>query len=77
MIQKNNMNWSYAIINNRIGEIYFNKDKEGRMELYGHCYVTEEQKSQMCKEERKFMEENIKGGKIIYRNKKYKVIKTQ
>lgn len=32
------MNWCFAIVNNRIGEIYFER-KGNRPEIFAHCYV--------------------------------------
>lgn len=67
------MNWCFATINNKIGEIYFEKNKKGQTKLLGHCYVKREEFK--SKQERKELEEDIKKFKIIYKNKKYKIIK--
>lgn len=35
------MSWSFAIINNRLAEIYFDeKDKKGKPKIWGHCSKT-------------------------------------
>lgn len=69
------MCWNFAIINNRLGEIYYKKDKNGKVKFQGHCYVTDKEKKEMCSEEKRCIKEDIKGVKLIYRNKKYKLIK--
>ena len=67
------MTWCFAIINNRLGEIYFDKKKNGQIKFLGHCYVKKEEFK--TKEEQCAIEEDIKKVKIIYKNKKYKLIR--
>jgi hypothetical protein len=67
------MNWCFAIVNNKIGEIYFDRSKSGRVSISNHCYVGKSEFKN--KEERKALEEDIKKFKVIYKNKKYKLIK--
>lgn len=69
------MSWCFAIINNRLGEIYFRKDKNGRAKLYGHCYVTKKEMKTKNKEELNCIKTDTAKGRIVYRNKKYKLIK--
>jgi hypothetical protein len=66
------MNWCFATINNRLGEIYFEKKKTGRIKFLGHCYIKKEDFK--IKKQRNVLEEDIKKFKIIYRNKKYRLI---
>ena len=66
------MSWCFAIINSRLGEIYFDRKKTGQIKFLGHCYVKKEDFK--IKEERNALEEDIKKFKIIYKNKKYKII---
>ena len=68
------MNWSFAIINNRLGEIYFDRNKNGKIKFLGHCYVKWDDFK--LKAELKAIDQDIKNAKFIYRNKKYKVVKT-
>lgn len=68
------MCWNFAIINNRLGEIYYKKDKNGKVKFQGHCYVTKKEIEAMSKQEKRCMEADIKKGRIIYRNKKYKLV---
>lgn len=65
------MGWCFAIINGRLGEIYFDKKKNGQIKIWGHCYVKREGFS---KQEQKWIDEDIKKTKVVYRNKKYKLI---
>lgn len=67
------MSWCFAIINNKPGEIYFERSKSGRVKFWGHCYVGKEDFK--TKEERSALEKDIKKFKIVYRNKNYKLIK--
>ncbi len=66
------MNWCFAIINNKLGEIYFERKKTGRIKFLGHCLV--EREDFTVKQEQKCIDEDIKKVKIIYRNKNYKII---
>lgn len=67
------MNWCFATINGRLGEIYFEKKKNGQTKFLGHCYVKKEDFK--TKEELRALDEETKKFKIIYKNKQYKVIK--
>lgn len=66
------MSWCFAIVNNRLAEVYFDKTKTGKSKIWGHCYVKkEEYKTQR---EQKWIEEDTKRVRVVYRNKKYKLI---
>jgi len=67
------MCWSFATINGRIGEIYFNKDKNGRIRFEGHSYV--KRSDFTIPAELRALEKDIKKYKVIYRNKRYKFVK--
>ena len=63
------MNWSFAIINNRLAEIYFNKTKRG-VRFLGHCYV---KKSEFkTKAEQRWIEEDTAKVRLMFRNDRYK-----
>lgn len=66
------MGWCFATINNRLAEIFFDKKKNGRTKIWGHCYV--KKKEYKTKKEHKWIREDTKRMKVIYRNKKYNVI---
>jgi hypothetical protein len=66
------MNWCFATINNKFGEIYFEKGKSGQIKFLGHCYFKKEDLK--TKEERDALKEDIKKFRIIYRDRKYKII---
>ncbi len=36
------MSWCFAIVNNRLAEIYF-EEKKGKTKIIGYCYVKEEE----------------------------------
>lgn len=66
------MGWSFATINNKTGEIYFDKDKNGKIKFLNHCYVKREDFKN--KQEQKCFNKDIRTTKIIYRNKKYRLV---
>lgn len=66
------MCWCFATINNKPGEIYFDKNKNGRIKFLAHCYVKREDFKN--REELKYFDKDIKNLKVVYKNKKYKAI---
>ena len=66
------MYWCFAKINGRSGEIYFDKNKNDRVKIIGHCYVKKEEFK--TKGELRDFDQETKKFKIIYRNRKYKII---
>ena len=63
------MGWCFAKINNRLGEIYFDKDKNGKSKITGHCYVDNETFN--TKQEKKWIKNDTKKYQLTYRNGKY------
>ena len=61
--------WSFATINNRLSEIFFEK-KRGKLLINGHCYVKKSEYK--TKKEQKWIKEDTKKYKFSYRNKIYK-----
>jgi hypothetical protein len=55
-----------------LAEIYFNKKKNGKNKIFTHCFV--KRKDFKTKKEQKWINEDIKKVKVIYKNKKYKLI---
>ena len=66
------MSWCFAIVNNRLAEIFFDKNKNGRTKIEGHCYVKKSEYK--TKQEQSWIAEDTKKLKVAYRNKKYKLI---
>ncbi len=64
--------WCFGIVNNRLAEIYFDENKNGRIKVWGHCYI--EKEDYKTKKEQRWITQDIKRIKIVYRNKKYKFI---
>lgn len=63
------MGWSFAMVNNRLAEIYFDHQKNGDPIMHAHCYV---KKSEFkTKLERRHIEIDTKRYRFTYRNKKY------
>ena len=62
--------WCFAIINNRLGEIFFENDhKKKKSFIWGHCYV--KRSEYKTKREQRQIDADIKKYRITYRNKKY------
>lgn len=59
-----NDGWCFAIINHRLGEIYFKKGKG----IHGHCYID---RKTFNKREQRMIDVDIKRFHFTYRNKFY------
>lgn len=66
---KGKMGWSFALLNGRLVEIYFENGK-GLAGISGHCYVA--RKEFKTKREQKMIDADIKKYQFTYRNKKYR-----
>lgn len=63
------MGWAFALINNRLAEIYFEK-KGKTLTMQGHCYVRREEFT--TKKEQKDIDTDIKKHVLSYRNGRYR-----
>jgi hypothetical protein len=62
--------WCFAIVNNKLAEIYFaNDDKKKRTVVWGHCYV--ERSEFTTKKEQREIDHDTERNRFTYRNKKY------
>ena len=66
------MCWCFAIVNNRLAEIYFDEKKKGQIKISGHCYVKKEDFK--TKREQKWITQDTGRIRVVYRNKKYKLV---
>lgn len=64
------MSWSFALVNNKLAEIYFENGKDNMPEMLGHCYVKE--KEYPTKKEKKWILEDTKRYKFSYRKGCYR-----
>ena len=64
------MGWSFAIVNGKLAEIFFDKNKKG-FKVRSHCYV--ERNEYKTKKEQNWIDEDIARVKVIWRKGKYKV----
>lgn len=64
------MSWCFAIVNNKLAEIYFDKKKSGQIKIWGHCYVKKE--DYKSKKEQKWIKEDTARCKFVYQKGKYK-----
>ncbi len=62
-----NMSWTFAVINGRLGEVHFDMDKK-IPEPIAHYYI---QRNEYSKREQKMMDKDIKNNVFVYRNEKY------
>lgn len=65
------MPWCFAVVNNRLAEIYF-KNVKGKPHIFGHCYVN--QKDYKTKREQKWILEDTAKYRLIYRTGRYKAV---
>lgn len=63
------MGWSFAIVNNKLAEIYFDKNKKSRAKIRGHCYVKKEEYK--TKQEQKWIIKDTKKIRLKYQKRKY------
>lgn len=66
------MGWSFAIVNNKLAEIFFDKNKVGKTKIRGHCYV--KRSEYKTKQEHKWIKEDTARVQLMYRKGKYKRI---
>jgi len=64
------MGWSFAIVNNKLAEIFFDKDEKGKAKIKGHCYVRRSEYK--TKQEQKWIKEDTAKIKLNYRKGQYK-----
>lgn len=67
------MFWHFAIINNRLAEIYL-EEIMGQLQCYGHCYV--KQSEYKTKKEKRYIEEDIAKNKFTFYKGRYHRIGT-
>ena len=63
------MNWSFAIINQKLAEIYFERTN-GEVRFFGHCYVKKEEYK--TKKEQIMIKVDTAKNQLIYKNGGYK-----
>ena len=68
------MNWSFAIVNGRLAEVFFDKKKDSLKNIFAHAYVREN--DYRTKEERKWIAEDTKRARFSYRNQQYKLVQS-
>ncbi len=64
------MGWCFAIINNKLAEIYFEKNNRG-IKFLGHCFVKESEYRSM-KEEKEWIKKDIARVQLAYREGNYR-----
>lgn len=63
------MGWCFAIVNNKLAEIYFEKKKNGKVSFYGHCYVKKSDYTTI--KEKQWIEEDTKAFRFAHHSGKY------
>ena len=64
------MGWCFALVNNRLTEIFFDKTPRGKITIRGHCYV--DKSEYKTKKEQKWIQMDTAKVKLIYRKGKYR-----
>lgn len=67
------MFWCFAIVNRRLAEIFFEKHKNGRKPITGHCYVRKEEYK--TKQEQKWIARDTSRVRLAYRKGMYRLLK--
>ena len=62
------MNWCFAVINGRLAELFFHKNR-GRLCFLGHCYVKRRNYSTI--KEREMIDKDVKKNRFSYKREKY------
>lgn len=65
------MSWCFAIVNNKLAEIYFDEGKRGP-KIWGFCYVKKEEYE--SKQEQKWIKGDTAKLRFVYRKGKYERI---
>ena len=63
------MSWSFAIVNGKLAEVFFDRKKNGSPVILGFCYVKKSEYK--TKREHKMIAVDTKKYHITYRKKKY------
>ena len=63
------MSWSFAIVNGKLAEIFFDRKKNGDPIMLGFCYVKKSEYK--TKREKQYIKTDTKKYRLTYRNKKY------
>ena len=63
------MSWSFAIVNGKLAEVFFDRKKNGSPVILGFCYVKKSEYK--TKREQKMIVADTKIYRITYRKKKY------
>ena len=66
------MDWCFALINNRLAEIFFEKNSKGENNIIGHCHVKREKYP--TKREQKWIDQDTAKFKFSYRQGEYRLI---
>ena len=62
------MNWSFAIVNGKLAEIFFER-KKGKLFVSAHCYVKESEYK--TKKEKRWIKRDAQNNRFTYKKWKY------
>ena len=63
------MSWCFAIVNNKLAEIFFDKTQKGKTKIRGFCYA--DQSEYKTQKEREWIKEDTAKVQLIYQKGKY------
>lgn len=69
------MPWSFAIVNGRLAEIFFDRSKNGKPKINGHCYVKKE--DYKTKTEQKWIKQDTAKVRAVWRKGEYKLVSSK
>jgi len=61
--------WSFALVNNRLAEVFFER-KRGKINFLGHAYVKESEYT--TKKEKRWIKKDTTNVRLVYRKGEYK-----
>ena len=63
------MSWCFALINNKLAELFFDKTSKGKVKIQGFCYV--DRREYKTQKERRWIKKDTEKVRLIYRKGKY------
>lgn len=63
------MGWCFALINNKLAEIFFDRTPKGKVKIRGHCYV--DKREYRTKKEQKWIQMDTARARFKYKKRKY------
>ena len=73
MNKNSKIEWCFALVNGRKGEIFFQQQANGKKKIIAHYYLKET--DPIIKKMKTTINRETQELRVVYRNKKYRIIK--